>query len=522
MKRLRSQDLRFGLRLLARRPAFSAGLILTLALGIGANASIFSVVSSVLLHPLPFRDPGRLAVLWAADRKHGDQQVEVSYRDLTEWQRRSRTFEGFAALSSVNLDIALTGGDRPQQVEGMLVSDGFFTLLGSRAQLGRTPSAADVAKGGYLAVISYRLWQSRYAGDPGIIGRSVMADHNPCTIVAVMPPDFDFPHNVDFWYPARPEDMNRNATIRVYSVIGRLRAGQHARTGALRNGEHRRRPGRRVPRTESRTRRARRFHGARHLRQGAAGAMGADGRRGTAAARGLRQRRAICCSAAPWTARARCACAPRSAPAAAAWCAKCWPRDCPSEFSAARPVSCWRATEWRRWSPSRPATSRASRRRRSAAQVLLYTWLLSLVTVLVFMLPAALHASRVAPLGRTAARRRTRGLFVTAQVAVSVMLIVGAVTLARGFAELNRIDPGFHRDHVLTFRITLSKPEYAQQEARKRFYGQLLERLRALPGAQFRRRHSAAPAFRHRRVGHHLHRRRPDRRRTGRQSRSQL
>ena len=110
--------------------------MLTLALGIGANASIFSVVSSVLLHPLPFRDPGRLAILWAADRKHGDQQVEVSYRDLTEWQRRSRTFESFAALSSVNLDIALTGGDRPQQVEGMLVSDGFFPLVGSRALSG--------------------------------------------------------------------------------------------------------------------------------------------------------------------------------------------------------------------------------------------------------------------------------------------------------------------------------------------------------------------------------------------------
>jgi predicted permease len=115
--------------------------------------------------------------------------------------------------------------------------------------------------------------------------------------------------------------------------------------------------------------------------------------------------------------------------------------------------------------------------------VLFYTWMLSLVAVLVFMLPAALHASREAPLGRTPARCRTRGLFVTAQVAVSMLLIVGAVTLARGFVDLNRIDPGFHRDHVLTFRITLSKPEYAQQEARKRFYGQVLDRLRALPGA---------------------------------------
>src|SRR5256885_1730877 len=109
-------DLRLGLRLLARRPGLSAGLILTLALGIGTNASIFSVISTVLLHPLPFRDPARLTVLWAADRKHGNQQVELSYRDLTELQRRSGIFEGFAALSSVNLDVALTGGDRPQQI----------------------------------------------------------------------------------------------------------------------------------------------------------------------------------------------------------------------------------------------------------------------------------------------------------------------------------------------------------------------------------------------------------------------
>jgi putative ABC transport system permease protein len=140
-------DLRLGLRLLARRPGLSVGLILTIALGIGTNASIYSVVASVLLHPLPFRDPGQLTVLWAADRKHDDQQVEVSYRDLTEWQRRSRVFEGFAALSSVNLDIALTGGDRPQQIEGMLVSEGFFDVLGSRPELGRTPTASEVRSG---------------------------------------------------------------------------------------------------------------------------------------------------------------------------------------------------------------------------------------------------------------------------------------------------------------------------------------------------------------------------------------
>ena len=121
---------------------------------------------------------------------------------------------------------------------------------------------------------------------------------------------------------------------------------------------------------------------------------------------------------------------------------------------------------------------------RVSGEVMLYTWLLSLVTVVLFMWPAALYAARVGPLGRTAGRRRTRGLFVSAQVAVSVMLIAGAITLAQGFRDLNRIDPGFQRDHIVTFRITLSKAEYAKQEARKRFYGSLLEKLRAMPGAE--------------------------------------
>ena len=86
-------DIRYAFRQMRRAPGFAATAVLTLALGIGANAAIHSVVSSVLLHPLPFREPGKLAMLWAADRKHADQQVEVSYRDLTEWQHRSRTFE---------------------------------------------------------------------------------------------------------------------------------------------------------------------------------------------------------------------------------------------------------------------------------------------------------------------------------------------------------------------------------------------------------------------------------------------
>ena len=317
----------------------------------------------------------------------------------------------------------------------------------------------------------------------GIIGRSVIADHNPCTIVAVMPADFDFPHNVDFWYPAPPADMNRNATIRVYSVIGRLRAGAtlaQARSemesiaGALAGEfpEQNRGLGVRIDSLEDAV-----FGKARPalwVLLAAVGllllaacvnagnlllsrAMARQGEMRLRAALGAGRGRVVrqmlaeglpigILGGAAGLLLARYGVAALVALA---------PRDIP-----------------------RIADTQVS------GQVLLYTWLLSLVTVVVFMLPAALHASRVAPLGRTASRRRTRGFFVTAQVAVSVMLMIGAVTLARGFVELNRIDPGFRRDHLLTFRITLSKPEYAKQEARKQFYAQLLERLRAMPGAQ--------------------------------------
>jgi predicted permease len=309
-----------------------------------------------------------------------------------------------------------------------------------------------------------------------------MADHNPCTIVAVMPPDFDFPHTVDLWYPSRPEDMNRDATIRVYSAIGRLRSGSTLAQ-------------------------------ARSEMESIAGALAAEFPEQN---RGLGVRvdtleHAVFGKAQPalWVLMAAVGLLLLAACVNAGNLLLSRAMDRQSEMRLRAALGAGRARVVRQMlaeglpigilggavgvllarygvtalvalAPSdipRIALTQVS------GQVLLYTWLLSLATVLVFMLPAALHAARVAPLGRTAARRRARGLFVTAQVAVSVMLIVGAVTLARAFADLNRIDPGFRRDHLVTFRITLSKPEYAQQEARKRFYGQLLERLRALPGA---------------------------------------
>jgi predicted permease len=481
------QDLRHGIRLLARRPGLTAGLVLTLALGIGANASIFSVISAVLLHPLPMRDPARLAVLWAADRQHADQQVEVSFRDLTEWQRRSRTFESFAALSSVNLDIALTGGDRPQQIEGMMVSAGFFDVIGARALIGHVPTAAQAANNNaFTGVISHRLWQSRYAADPGIIGRAITADHSPVTIVGVMPPDFDFPHNVDFWYPVSSASLSGNLDIRIYRVIGHLAAGRTLQQGQQEMESIARALERELPQQH-------RGLGVRvdSLAQAVYGnarpalwmLMAAVGLLLLTAcvnagnlllSRAMSRRNEMLLRAALGAGR---------------------PRVVRQLLTEALPVGLLAGLAGlllARYGVAMLAALAPKDIPRIGdsaigGNVILYSWLVTLATVVFFALPGALQATGTALTPRRNSRNRMRGAFVVVQVAVSVVLIAGAVTLGRGLVRLNRIDPGFQRDHILTFRITLSKPEHRTQQARQRFYQDLLERLRQIHGV-----HSAA------------------------------
>jgi putative ABC transport system permease protein len=477
-------DLQYGVRFLLRRPALSAALVLTLAVGIGANAGMFAAVSTVLLHPLPLREPDGLAVLWAADRKHADQQVEVSFADLKAWRRRSRTFQGFAALSSVNLDVALTGDGRPQQIESMLVSDGFFDVLGAKAMLGRVPAAKDRRDDNtYTGVISRRLWLSRYGGDPGIVGRVITADHAPVTIVGVMPDDFDFPHNVDFWYPAPDSQLNANADIRVYRVIARLAPGRTVEQGraemeaiaqALERESPEQHRGLGV-RVESFAEAV--YGNARPALWGLMAAVGlllaaacvnaanlllsrANSRRnemrlraalGAGQGRVIRQVLTEAIPVAAFSATIGLTLAHFGVKLLAALAPKDIPRLAEAAISGA---------------------------------VFAYSAGITLAAVLLFALPGAFAAARGSLVPRKVARNRLRGAFVIGQVAVSVVLIASALTLAAGFAARSRIDPGFRREHVLSFRLTLSKPEHTSQEARKRFYQDVLERLRQIPGVQ--------------------------------------
>jgi len=218
------QDLRFALRTLAHSPGFTATAILTLALGIGANTAIFSVVDGVVLKPLPYPQPDRLVLLWQS-RPH-TPQLDISIPDFLDWQRASRLFAGMAAMDWRSYD--LTGPGAAAHVDGMQVSSGFFKTLGIHPVLGRDFSAADDREHAAPAVmISDRLWRERFAASPQAAGKALLLDGTAYTIVGVLPPRFRFYTDADVYTPLTHEAPRTSSdrTIHGFIGIGRLKPG---------------------------------------------------------------------------------------------------------------------------------------------------------------------------------------------------------------------------------------------------------------------------------------------------------
>src|SRR5919112_164837 len=187
--RILVQDLKFGMRTLLKRPGFTAVAVLTLALGIGANTAIFSVVNAVLLRPLPFKDSERLVIVYETTQTVPRDFVSVP--DLEDYRAASRSFEGFATF--VPQSVNFTGTGEPDRVVGAFATSSLFPLLGVQAERGRALDAGDDAEGGPLvAVLSNEFWQRRFGGDPNVIGRSLVFNGEPYTVVGVMPTGFQF------------------------------------------------------------------------------------------------------------------------------------------------------------------------------------------------------------------------------------------------------------------------------------------------------------------------------------------
>jgi putative ABC transport system permease protein len=196
------RDLRFALRTMARKPGFTAIAIIIMALGIGANTAIFSLVRAVLLRPLPFANPERLAMVWEDAAFVGFPKNTPAPANYADWKTRNEVFEDMAAVT--NRDFNLTGDGEPEKVYAYGVTASFFPLLGVEPALGRVLAPADDRpEAGKVVVISYPLWQSRYGGDTGIIGRDILLDDEKHTVVGVMPRGFQFlDPEVRLWVPA--------------------------------------------------------------------------------------------------------------------------------------------------------------------------------------------------------------------------------------------------------------------------------------------------------------------------------
>src|SRR5690349_16098183 len=186
------QDVRYGLRMLIKKPAFAIVAVLTLALGVGANTAIFSIVDAVLLRSLPYRDPDRLVRVFFNEPGVGLRDVRFSEPELEDLQKRAGVFEDVTPIFEGN-EIVIGDGP-PERVDGANGSFSYFSLLGVKAQLGRVFGPGDFVPGfAYTVVISDGLWHRAYGGDPKIVGRILRLDNDPVTIIGVLPPGFRHP-----------------------------------------------------------------------------------------------------------------------------------------------------------------------------------------------------------------------------------------------------------------------------------------------------------------------------------------
>ena len=184
------QDVRYGARVLAKHKAFTIVAVLTLALGIGANTAIFSVVNELLLRPLPYRDADRIVMLWEVTPE-GRQQNTTSRANFMGWREQSQSFENIAAFSDQRANI--TGGGEPEEVSMQIASSGLFSVLGVDAVVGRTFTKDDIQPGAArVAVLGYGFWQRRFGGDRNIVGKPITLSGEPYTVIGVVPSNFQW------------------------------------------------------------------------------------------------------------------------------------------------------------------------------------------------------------------------------------------------------------------------------------------------------------------------------------------
>jgi putative ABC transport system permease protein len=492
------QDMRFGARMLLKKPGFTLIAVITLALGIGANTAIFSVVFAVLLRPLPYPEQERLVVAWKRDATANNPFVELAVAEVRDWQEQNRSFTNLAVMPTTvyGYGYTLTDHGDPVQLESARVTGSFFSILGAQAALGRVFNENDdQVNGAKVVVLSDQLWRERFNADPRLIGQTVMLSQQGFTVIGVMPSTFAFPKGIDLWVPLKTVTPQRSVESRgsIYlQAVGRLKPGVTLDQAEADLNTIIARLAEQYPATEAKGHRVVLTKLPDYLFGDAKPALWA-----LFAATGLLLLIAAANIANLLLARAtsrRKELAVRAAMGASRWrltgqllCESFALAICGG--AAGVLLAYWLLHLLVAIAPA--DTPRLEDVRLSGA-ALIASVICTFATTVIFGLLPALSASRFnlnetlndasGKLSGSRAGNRLRGALVVGEVALTLVLLVGATLILRSFVNLSGVNLGFDPANTLTMQLRVHGSRYNSPQLIREFYRQLIERLETSPG----------------------------------------